>query len=489
MDSPTVSCHEGLTALDTLIPPTYIRFLTLFKTSDSKSALARLEAGTRRLVSEFPFLAGYVFTGPAPGDPNSGCHIIPTRESDADSVIAAVQTVSESYRNVYPGGRAHPALDTAHLPLQPIADIANPSPIFRLQITLFSDGVGLGFALHHNVMDAIGAGTVVKALGSCCCGAGPGTDIGLDLDTLTPLQYSARVSLNKLTQGVHNPELDRSRYGLQPHPGPIMFDLDGLKWLPPPSAFTLSTTKIQDLKSHLNTLIGQSESLQKQFGPASWISTNDTLVALIWLCYNRAKRRSEPPPSTTPPSAAINPGICMAANIRTRVHPPLPSNFLGNAAVPVKPALDSQPLLSAIGHASLFTDEVVPQRLRDDALCQVALAVRQSVSRVNSDYTRDISSLAQNSKVPLIYEYNPDTNISSWRDSAVYDAFFGDELGFPVDVYLHVPAVGYFIVAPKRREPDDSWEIHAVLHPTTAACLRSDAIWSSVLSHPPPSGE
>lgn len=487
MASPPVSCHEGLTALDTLVPPAYIRFLILFEASNITSALAHLEAGTRRLVSEFPFLAGYVFTGPIPGNPDSGCHIIPPRESDADLVIAAVKRVSESYRKIYPGGQAHVELDGTHLPLKPIADIVNPSPIFRLQINLFTDGVGLGFALHHNVMDAIGAGTVVKAFGSCCCRADSGTELGLDLSTLTQLQYSARVFLNKLTPVARDTELDRSRYGLQPHPGSIMFDQSGFGLLPPASRFRLSATKIQDLKNHLNILIAQSESLQKQFGSTKWISNNDTLVALIWLCYNRAKRRSELP-STTQPSA-INPGICMPANIRPRVHPPLPSTFLGNAAVPVKPAMDAQPLLSAIGNSSLLTNEAVPKRLRDDALCQVALAVRQAVSRVNNDYARDITSLMQNSQVPLIYEYNHDTNISSWRDSAMYEAYFGEELGFPLDVCLDVPAMGYFTLAPKRRAPDDSWEVLAVLNPAVASYLRNDEIWSSVLSDSPPAGE
>ncbi|PKY06749.1 hypothetical protein P168DRAFT_280131 [Aspergillus campestris IBT 28561] len=487
MESPAVSCHQRLTALDTLVPPAYIRFLVLFNAPDVTSALAHLEAGIQRLVSECPFLAGYVFTGPIPGDPNSGCHIIPPRESDADLIITTVKRVSESYRKVYPEHQAHAGLDVTHFPLKPIADIVNPSPIFRLQINLFNDGVGLGFALHHNVMDAIGAGTVVKALGSCCCRTDSGTELGLDLNTLTPLQYSARASLNKLTPVARDSELDRSRYGLQPHPGSIMFDQSGFGLLPPASRFRLSATKIQDLKTHLNNVIARSESLQKQFGPTSWISNNDTLVALIWLCYNRAKRRSEPPSSTQP--FAINPGICMPANIRPRVHPPLPSTFLGNAAVPVKPAMDAQPLLSAIGNGSLLTDEVVPERIRDDALCQVALAVRQAVSRVNNDYARDITSLMQNPQVPLIYEYNHDTNISSWRDSAMYEAYFGEELGFPLDVCLDVPAMGYFTLAPKRRAPDDSWEVLAVLSPAIAGCLRDDDIWSSVLSDSPPAGE
>lgn len=66
MASLRVPSGQRLNALDTLVPPAYIRFPILFKTRDITSSLARLEAGARRLVSEAPFLAGFVVTGPYP---------------------------------------------------------------------------------------------------------------------------------------------------------------------------------------------------------------------------------------------------------------------------------------------------------------------------------------------------------------------------------------------------------------------------------------
>jgi hypothetical protein len=74
-----------------------------------------------------------------------------------------------------------------------------------------------------------------------------------------------------------------------------------------------------------------------------------------------------------------------------------------------------------------------------------------------------------------------DIMVTSWRDTGIYHVDFGNKLGYPVDMQVEDVAVGgMFIVLPRRRTPNEIWELQATADPDTMRYMCENTTWGFV---------
>lgn len=495
----TIADHPfKLSVLDHSTPPCYIRFVLMFSMQDVAAAVSRLETGAELLIREMPFLASDLDS-----DANSlqgGTGLVEMRPRSRDKAdILQVHPIDSSYDEICSAASER---DVGCAPLSFFPEPSRPAPIFRLQVNSLRDGIALGIALHHGLIDGTGIGVFVHKLASCCRGP-VSSSFGPSVRGSETTVATQRVARDMLTAYVHEtPPLSSQEKLEHSKEFTLLSDIpegiggfnDGVSEVAKSLSsryFRLSAAKIRDLKALCNRFINESTHLQLAHGNTRWVSSNDLVVSLLGICVSRAREAAHS-------RACIHNhqqeglGICMAVDVRKRLDPPLPAGFFGNAVlllrlcsdINISPDKDaSGEDLQELPHDALLQQSRHPN-IWQIGLCRVALSVRQRLNAVDDSYVRSVLTYLSEVSGPAIPTYNPaNLHVSSWRDIGVYEANFGPDLGHAREMYLQNAMVNdLFTVMPRRgrSESDDTfWEIHVSVHRDIMDCLLSDRIWTS----------
>jgi hypothetical protein len=146
-----------------------------------------------------------------------------------------------------------------------------------------------------------------------------------------------------------------------------------------------------------------------------WLSTNDILSALLWstTTYTRNDIGSQKHPDA-------NCTMGMSVNLRGRLEPSLPSDYLGNAITVCWATVPKKTLLSAAVAASM------------QSLTEIAISIRRSLSKVdNNNIGNIIAYLGGQKDLTKLTWGVPTTNfmITSWANQDTYGLDWGEAIG------------------------------------------------------------
>ncbi|CAN6182324.1 unnamed protein product [Urochloa humidicola] len=270
----------------------------------------------------------------------------------------------------------------------PPYEAAGPeAPLLLLQVTFFRcGGVALGTAMHHFVIDGRSAFNFIRTWASIARG---------DAST-----------------AIASPSLDRTPLRARPHPS-VLFDHTheyggGRRTTTPTSA-----NKSQYASAILRVTGAQASALRARAGGASTSSTFRALVAHVWRCACAAR--------ALPPDAETR--LYTMVDMRSRLSPPLPETFFGNAVARTSTSARVGDILSnPLGFAA--------RRLR------AATGHGDAYARSVVDYLEGEDVVAG---MPRGGVKGTDLRVISWLGMPSYDADFG--WGEPA---LLAPALMYY---------------------------------------------
>lgn len=478
----------GLTNLDHTIPPCYVRFTAVFPVSNIPLGVESLQRGADLLTSEFPFLTGCVIPNRNPGARKGALQIEP------DDHYAGILQVKQ-HASSYDTGST--IAEERYLPLPFFADSNTPAPIIRLQVNAMTDGIILGIAFNHQVVDGTAMGVLIRDFARCCILAGgssvPSTS-GLETNLERQVEGRAILSASGLekTPLLSHPKIDHSAE--YPVVAPLPADRKALTQAMQLSArsltmqrFLIPTNKLQSLVNVCNDWLAKSSEFSEE---RPWVSKNDVVVSLFWMCFKRAQEYGPSGKATTVTSqhtdAPSMTRISMAVNVRGRTIPPTPPAYIGNAVVPLLESVSMDLILG--NHSPLATSSGEEHTCKDKkiihSLSHMAYAIRKKLHHIDDAFVRSvISHLEGVSDLSTICIGQSDFNISSWRDMGICTADYGPYLGHPVDVVIAKGMIdGQFYILPRKGhdgDGEDFWEIEATLRTETLERLCADEILSS----------
>ncbi|GES62660.1 hypothetical protein ATEIFO6365_0005080100 [Aspergillus terreus] len=451
----------SLTSLDHTVPPCYVRFALIFPVPNVASAVESLQRGAALLASELPVVTGCVAPVRTPGVRKGAMQVVPPSHlEDADARILNVKHHKVSYH-------ARSTLtEEQYLPLALFTDPHTPAPILRLQANAMTDGIILGVAFHHRAMDATGAGVLIRDLARCCTLAGgsrPPTTGELETSPGAQIHGRALLSASGLGKSALRPSIDHSAE----YPVVAPADENTIRAMQQAARsltmkrFLLPAEKLESLANACNRWLRESSENLEQ----PWVSKNDVLVSLFWMCFIRAQQDRSNERTTT--VLSMSGMICMAVNIRGRTTPSIPATYIGNALVPLRRSIRMDVVLddqSSIIHT----------------LSRIAYAVRDQLRSIDDTFIRNVVAYLEGvSDLSVLGAGQSNFNVSSWRNTGIGTADFGHGLGKPVDmVFPEAMGDGQLFILPKRHQ-DNAWEVQMMLHQDVMERLCADEVFAS----------
>ncbi|CAJ1964463.1 unnamed protein product [Sphenostylis stenocarpa] len=294
---------------------------------------------------------------------------------------------------------------------QPIEEI----PLLLLQLTRFhgGEGLALGVVISHPLTDATGIMRLIN--------------------------HWAKVNRGEELEPTEIPFLDRSGFKIPPQHSSPSVKLP--EWKPVPQ--TAQTEKKERSASLLKLTSSQVERLKKKANEkpskegARPYSRFEVVAAHIWRCAAKARESGENHPTF----------VRFSVNIRSRLNPPLPQNYFGNAlAKGVTPkCYESDIIANPLGFAAgkireaahAVTDEFIRSQLK------------ASLGQGQQDHIRAFFK-GQGHLMNIPYAGNHNILLTSLTTMPVYEADFG--WGKPI--YFGLPRVTQEDRASIVRSPD-----------------------------------
>jgi hypothetical protein len=318
--------------------------------------------------------------------------------------------------------------------------------ISTFQINFIRGGLILGLAVHHS------------------CSDGPGCDGFLSQWAENSKALAASSPLPSLDQA----NLDRSKLSAPSNPGPVEMEylskklpvFKHVKDAPAPLPAGWAMPPLSPVMYHFSK--SSCEKLKAMCKPAdtmSWISTYDAIMSIMWKTMTRAKIPYLKP---EPTKEVI---LVHAVNNRSRLDPPLPDRFLGNAVALAR----CQPMA--------VESLIAPNNLPD-----IAVSVRASIKRIDSQSIKDTASWVAGTEdknwiaMALDSFLGMDLAGTSWQTMKYESKDFG--FGNPKAMRFPSPAFdGYVFVYPQRlssSDPDEGIEICVCLEQSCQERLMLD---------------
>lgn len=284
-------------------------------------------------------------------------------------------------------------------------------PVFAAQANFVNGGLLLSVGVHHSACDASALHAIMGTWAentAVVSGNSRGfSSFDVPSNDRSPLMQG---ELGSGTDISAFPE-----YALRPTPHPADGDVEGMQ-----------SFEMPPLSSNLFHF--SSESLVKLKADAMAFSSHDALCAFIWQRMTLARIRSGV--FTDPPSNAETSRLAFAVNIRSRVSPPLPPSYMGNASM-----------------ACVTRRTEVASLTSSDGLRQAAAAVRRSLAEFNNP-SRIASTIGLLMSRPDPTDFKldfhaflgPDVVETSWADLDVYRLRWGSAIN-PLDT-VRMPGEG-----------------------------------------------
>ncbi|PKY06746.1 hypothetical protein P168DRAFT_288653 [Aspergillus campestris IBT 28561] len=472
----------GLPSLDHTVPPCYIRIALVFPVPKVSSGVEYLQRGAALLASEFPFVTGYVTPVRDPNARKGALQIEPIASSDDDH--ASILNVKHHSASCHSQSTV---AEEQYLPLPFAPHPHKPAAIFRLQANAMSDGVILGAVFNHQAIDGTGAGALLRDFARCCMLAAEGTAPSagtFEMDHELQMAGRALLSSKGLGASLPRPNIDHSAEF--PVVAPLPADWETITSALEQAAeslrfqrFLLPAKGIETLTNACNDLLQRSYELSED---QPWVSKNDVVVSLLWMCFTRARRdtASATPGQNGTPSTS---GICMAVNVRGRTAPPIPAAYVGNAFVMLRQNVSMDVILG--DHAPSSGERCIQKHSSTvQTLSHMAYAIRRKLHSIDDTFVRSaISYLEGVSDLSAIAMGQSDFNISCLQDLSFCTTDYGGDLGVPADIRMPKGMIdGQFYVLPRKRHHGDGdafWEVEATLCPESMERLCADGVLSS----------
>ncbi|XP_073010167.1 hydroxycinnamoyltransferase 4-like [Typha latifolia] len=281
------------------------------------------------------------------------------------------------------------------VPPAPSAD--PPCPLLMLQVTFLKcGGVVLGTAMHHTVIDARSASHFIETWATV-------TRDG-SANAVTPPFFD-----HSLLRARSLPAVLYDHPEYKPDPIPIQSRLG--------SAYSSAILALS--KTHVDLL-----KLRCCASGDAHVSTFRAIVALLWRCVVRARKLRPETPSR----------LYTMIDMRSRMSPPLPTNYFGNAVIRTSVVATADELAAKpLGYAA--------KKLRS------ATNQGDEFARSLIDYLESVDMM----KLPRSGVSNADLRVISWLGMSMYDAEFGwGEPAFMGPALMYYPGFVNLLNSPKN---------------------------------------
>jgi hypothetical protein len=396
---PQISAKQALTPLDMNMPRLYgTRWILCFPldaAADKLEVYADLKAGLAQTITRIPWISG-----------NVGAEKESSPEHQRIAVVDGSFGVLLKFNDFTSSADRFPSyeeLKAAHFPLSKLSTAQlsplgvmpqdNTPSVMAAQANFIKDGLLLTVCAHHSVCDAIGLSTVLQIWAQMTSSAHNDSS----LSSIDP-RINDREPLMTGTSGA---SLDRfPEYLMAPTPPAARADATSHQMAATPF-------KLPDMTARIFYFSPSSLTFLKTAAAA--YSTNDALHALIWRHVTLARMAA----GSMSDNGATT--LLYAANMRSKVSPPLPHNYTGNASI-----------------ASVTRHMSAKEMTASDGLIAAAAAIRSSVGKLNEPYRVALLIgllLSRPNATDFKFAYNgflgPDMSSTSWAELNVYEMEWG----------------------------------------------------------------
>lgn len=428
ISGPPFTC--AFSSVDQVTPPIYSRRVLVFSRRDDETteAIRALKLGLERTIEEIPVLAGQMGYEDGLWTIKKGHARLRVKKIDMEFGELENSTFSESML---------PADLISSVPT--LADPQTEWHACRLQANFINGGLLLVASINHTVMDGFGISKVIQALARNCrleATPIPATHNGID-----------RSSLDKLGNSAGNvSKLDAySIVSGTPNLGPVSSNIVT-------TTFRFGPDALKRLKLAASPDDG-------------WISTHDAVNALCFRTHARGRHQKGLLTDDDVGRFAFPVDFRKVASLG------IPDAYIGNAVLMTKVDLPVKTLLGIEG------------------LSQAARAIREGITRIDSDYVQNFVAVAKSLEKPGQMKINlklQDRNTAFGSTS--YKSFDHAKLGWPLSLGQFermrlcsgVTGEGMSIILPVLH--DGSWEVTISLEEELEEIFRNDEEWVSYTS-------
>ncbi|ENI04582.1 hypothetical protein COCC4DRAFT_23811 [Bipolaris maydis ATCC 48331] len=443
--------YMKLTPLDQYMVRVILPMMCVFRLNenvDRSEVVRNLQVGLAHTIDEINVLAAYV----VPEDPRRGT-IQLEFEEDAGIAFFVKDMPGIRFDDLAKRNFPFSEVEASGYSPEPLAH-TKKSPVMTVQLTFITGGLVLAFNGHHSVLDAQALGTFAETWAR-------------------NVDAESRGWIVASSERIQADCLDGS-YLLGGHCKKPLSEFQTYRSI---SDCQFQKTQRHILESAVNGNRGKQERLVKL---SHWIlpleaidrlkqatqppshdlpfmTENSLISALVWRCITRARR-----------SAGISidsSSILSSVNVRRRVEPPLPLEYVGNAIV--------------LARANTPVDELLSDRC--GSLYELAHQITDSINWWTSDRiwefagTIDASEDVCNLMHPAS-GYDVLITSPSRLGDVLGNASWGDDLGSIQALRFSFPAFmdGFVVVLPSIR---GGQEIMIWTNPRVSMCLGKDSEW------------
>ena len=354
-----------LSPLDMLMPRMHVPKLLYFVSTAEPAEIVSNFLGALELVlKNVPIIAGSVATSKQDGVQKGSLSV--QSPFFAAHEILCVNDLRDEYD--------YEQLQAAHFPTDALAfeaiapkqfgKAADSAPVMVAQVNFIRGGLLLFLGFHHCVFDEVGIFNVMRIWSLYCRGE-------VALDFVTPQWFDR----SPLLQGAGTGKVeDHPEYTLAPE-GAIARATED------PSVYFSGSPDVESrIYFFSDNALGRLKlaatvpSTNNGVECATWVSTNDALIALLWCCVTSA-RMVESKRATS----EIFPLFAMTVNGRQRFHPPISPDYCGNVVL--------------IAKTVAKVDDMLAQE--PGRLAKAASLVRTAVNFVDDTYARDVIQMVR----------------------------------------------------------------------------------------------
>ncbi|KAH7678739.1 Transferase protein, partial [Dioscorea alata] len=258
----------------------------------------------------------------------------------------------------------------------------NDTPLFTIQVTRFScGGYSIGFVTNHSIMDGRAAAEMFQTLGSICKSS----------TQVIPLHLQTKHSTLTLN-------LDRHSYIKPRSPPLITFHHDSEYTISSSSSFTNLPLNLYLSPTHTCKVFSFTTSMinSLKLKAMTTCSSFEAMVAHLW--RTRTKTVFDNPLATS--------SVLFAVDIRTKLNPPLPPNFIGNAVI-----------------TTAATAKVMDIEDKPFSFC--VDKVKAAIERVNDEYVRSVIDWLEVHRGGVPSTMNGNFYVSAWWKLPFHELDYG----------------------------------------------------------------
>ncbi|KAK8108109.1 uncharacterized protein PG998_010122 [Apiospora kogelbergensis] len=470
---------QYLSPIDCFIPSQYARQSLCFPTRGPSPVLA-LREGLQKTVLSIPQLS----TNIIPSSSSLSHDLLPHTSYDINKFVLSnpeyhditdifsegppelVQDLEYTRldRAGFPNNLLNKDVFLPPLPHFPASD--GPAPAFRARVTQIPGGTVVSICVHHSLTDLGGIYNILKTWAYFCKQSYKEDNpcrVGAPSATEPPSMPAGDCDRRRVFGSVldghghprKEPTLPAGIHLLDAIPPVLTSDL--MAQLPLETAhFRISTPVIQSLKARA-----------QQHLPAEMrISSNDLISAMMWSATTSATTNaSSTQDGLADPEAEDTVSMGLSVDMRRRLMPPIPDNFIGNVLAMAWPTVSRHLLLDAASDSG-------PSSSSFSSLAQVASHISSSHQALDEAYFQNFVTYLDCHKEDMAkLQWGPGPSkvnmvASIWRGFRVDSLDWGSEIGECQAVRTRLPFPHTITILPQMAGDEGIDVVYCLLAPT-----------------------